>query len=258
MIVTLADVDNVQSKDFKLHRPNGRGDYLFVLFKSPSFVIVNGSYTGADEGDCIIFDKYKIQSYFPESGREFCHDFIHFNTESKAEELLLQGIPMGVTIKVSSPYHISNILKDITLELNYANSKYKENILDNLVTAFIYRIKNELEQAYEGGIGNNYLNLLAIRKEIYLSPEKSRTVDEVCKSIYLSRSHFQHLYKRYFAVSYVNDVISARIALAKKLLLNSSLSVCNIAEHCGYKSSSHFIRQFGREVGLSPDKFRSK
>ncbi|MBR2474712.1 MAG: helix-turn-helix transcriptional regulator [Clostridia bacterium] len=258
MRVIVADVDNIQDENFKLHRPNGREDYLFVLFKSPSFVMVDGSYISADAGDCIIFDKYKIQSYFPEKGRKFCHDYIHFNTESKAEERLLQGIPMGVTIKVFSPKRISSILKGIVLELSYASSKYTANILDNLTTVFIYQLKSELERDHASEIEKHYSDFLAIRNEIYISPEKSRSVEEVCKSVYLSRSYFQHLYKRFFAVSYVNDVISARIALAKKLLLNTELPICEVAENCGYKSTSHFIKQFGNVVGISPNKFRNK
>lgn len=258
MVVTVADADNIQGENFKLHRPNGRGDYLFVLFKSPAFVMVNDAYIKVDTGDCILFDKYRIQSYFPENGRTFCHDYIHFNTENKAEELLLQGIPMGVTIKLFSPERISNILRGIVSELNYENSEYKTNILDNLVTVFIYQLKSVLEQDSAGGMGSHYADFLAIRNEIYLSPEKSRSVEEVCKSIYLSRSYFQHLYKRYFAVSYVNDVIRARITLAKKLLLNTSLPIWEIAENCGYKTPSHFIKQFGSVVGVSPDKFRNE
>ena len=258
MLVTVADVNNIQKENFKLHRPGGRGDYLFVLFKSPSFVMVNGSYVMADAGDGILFDKYKIQSYYPESGQKFLHDYIHFNTESKAEEMLLHGIPMGVKIKIYSPECISNILRGIISELNYENSKYKANILDNLVTAFIYQLKSMSERNYMDAKERHYPDFLAIRKEIYLSPEKCRSVEEVCRSIYLSRSYFQHLYKRYFAVSYVNDVINARIALAKKLLLNTSLPIWEIAENCGYKTPSHFTKQFGCVVGVSPDKFRSE
>ena len=257
MIVTMADVDNLQDKNFKLHRPNGRGDYLFVLFKSPSFVMVNGVYTQADTGDYIIFDKHKIQSYFPARGEIFCHDFLHFNTEGRSEAVLLQDIPMGITRKSYSPERLTNILKEIKEALSCANSKYKKDILDRLATAFIYRIKNELAQEVASSEEKHHRALLAIRNEIYLSPAKSRTVEQVCKRICLSRSYFQHLYKRFFGISYVNDVINARIDLAKNLLIVTSHSINDIAEHCGYNSSSHFIRQFTSKVGMSPNKFRN-
>lgn len=258
MIIAMVGVDTCRDETFKIHRPNGREDYLFVLFKSPSFVMVNGAYAKVDEGDCIIFDKHNIQSYFPESGRKFRHDFIHFNTESKAEEMLLQGILMGVPFRASSPEYISSILKVIISELNYANSKYKRDILNALVSTFIYRIKSEFERKLSGVAEHHYTDLLMIRNDIYASPEKPWTIEEVCKSVYLSRSHFQHLYKRYFSVAFVNDVINARIALAKMLLLNTELPICEIAENCGYKTSSFFIRQFKSVIGVSPYKFRSE
>lgn len=258
MIVTVADVDNVQDASFKLHRPAGRADYLFVLFKSPAFVMANGDYLRVDRGDCILFDKYGVQSYFPENGLEFLHDFIHFNTEGKAEDMLVHSLPLGVPFKLSDPERITNILSSVIEQRNHADSKYNKNILDNLAIAFIYLLKSDVEGEHIGDIENHYADMVAIRNDIYHYPEKKRTVEEVSKSLYLSRSYFQHLYKRYFVVSFVNDVINARIDYAKRLLLTGSLSVSEIAERCGYKSASHFIRQFRKTVGVSPDKFRNK
>lgn len=256
MVITMADVDNIQDKSFKLHRPDGREDYLFVLFKTPSYVMVNGIYERMVNGNCIIFDKYKIQSYFPEIGQEFCHDFIHFNTESKAEEILIHSLPLGIPFMLSYPERITGVLRGIIEERNHADLKYNKNIMDNLAVAFIYLLKSDIER--ESDMGSHYADMVAVRSDIYHFPEKNRTVEEVSRSIYLSRSYFQHLYKKYFSISFVNDMINARIDYAKKLLLTTSLSIGDIADRCGYKSASHFIRQFCNAVGTSPSKFRGK
>ena len=47
-----------------------------------------------------------------------------------------------------------------------------------------------------------------------------------------------------------------RIQQAKKLLLNTSFSVADIAEKVGYGSASYFIKVFKSAVGLPPDAYR--
>lgn len=88
MQISLVDVNNIQNIDFKLHRENGSSDYLFVLFKSPSKILVCDEYVDADWGAFTIFDKHKIQSYYPCNNKEFIHDYMHFDLENDYEETL--------------------------------------------------------------------------------------------------------------------------------------------------------------------------
>jgi len=45
---------------------------------------------------------------------------------------------------------------------------------------------------------------------------------------------------------------------AKWLLENTIIPVTQIAEQCGYLNSSHFIRQFGSRVEMTPSDYRKK
>ena len=74
--------------------------------------------------------------------------------------------------------------------------------------------------------------------------------------IFMSESHLQALYKKTFGISCINDVISARIQLAKSLLLYTEYTITYIATSCGYNSTQHFFRQFNRVVGCSPNSYR--
>ena len=75
-------------------------------------------------------------------------------------------------------------------------------------------------------------------------------------SVHLSPSYFQNLYKQFFFISATNDVIRARVAHAKSMLKYSSLKVSEIAEECGYTNVEHFIRQFKKHTGYTPNKYR--
>lgn len=259
MKITVADVDNIQDISFRLHRPSGRPDYLFVLFKSPAKVMVDGEYIHTDYGSFIIFDKNKTQSYFPCDNQQFIHDFIHFDLESDTERHIISDIPKGKLLHSSHPNALSGILSEIKSELSSTFSKYKAELLTNLGTAFLYRIKSEIENTDAINVRrNHFTELYNLRLSLYRTPQRDWSIETMSQEVCLSRSYFQNLYKRFFSVSCNNDIINARISHARILLSTGALSVTEIAEKCGYKSTEHFIRQFKSKTGVSPQKFRSK
>ena len=72
----------------------------------------------------------------------------------------------------------------------------------------------------------------------------------------LSISHLENIYKQTFDTTCMEDVITARIALAKRYLKNSKYSVAEIIPLCGYTSAEHFFRQFKKLAGLTPNQYR--
>ena len=78
------------------------------------------------------------------------------------------------------------------------------------------------------------------------------------ESLYISISHFQHLYKEFFDVSCQTDIINARIRLAEFYLSTTDLSVKEIADLCGYENELHFMRQFKKITKNTPTECRKK
>ncbi len=259
MIITRSDVNNLQQPSFKHFRKTGSEDYLFVLFKSPAHVLINGDYTEVNEGICTVFDKRKIQSYYPLNGTSFLHDYMHFDIETDYEKSVFSEIPLGKLIHIPLPDAISNLLTEIKREIYGDSSRYKHEILTELGLAFLYRLKSFSEERAIAPAKRHQFNLLyQMRDEIYRSPNLDWTVDGICNRVCMSRSYMQHLYKEFFSVSCIEDVIRARLKLASSLLQNGSHTVAEIAERCGYGNPEHFSRQFKHFIGISPKEFREK
>lgn len=256
MKISFAETDNVQSKSFKHLRQNGSKDYLFVLFKSPAKLLVDGNYVDTDWGSYIIFDKHKIQSYYPNNNSEFVHDFMHFDLESDDEKFVFSKIPKDKLMHFSLPHTISNVIAEIHNELNSPFIKYKEKVLSTLGLAFLLRIANELEKPEIIEKKEHFVQLYDLRSLIYQDPQTPWSVEKMCQKVCLSRSYFQHLYKTFFSISFSNDLINARINFAKKLLVSTMLNINEISEKCGYTNVEHFIRQFKKKTGVSPRNFR--
>ncbi|WP_295087131.1 substrate-binding domain-containing protein [uncultured Ruminococcus sp.] len=96
------------------------------------------------------------------------------------------------------------------------------------------------------------------QRRIYAFPERDWNIDELCRSIGISRGYFQRNYKSQFGISCGEDIIQARIQRAKKLLADTTLTVQEIADQCGYKTHTHFMRQFKERAGISATQYRKK
>jgi AraC family transcriptional regulator len=78
-------------------------------------------------------------------------------------------------------------------------------------------------------------------------------VAAACK---LSVSHFARAFKASTGFPPQQWVMLVRIETAQRLLVNSTLSLVEVADECGFTDQSHFTRIFGRIAGTSPGMWR--
>ncbi len=93
----------------------------------------------------------------------------------------------------------------------------------------------------------------------YMKEQACRNLNQadVAKQVGMSRSYFSQCFKRFAGVSFGDMLRSMRIHHAKSLLLESELSVHEIAGIVGFDDHKHFSRTFRERVGLYPTEYRS-
>ena len=97
-------------------------------------------------------------------------------------------------------------------------------------------------------------------KEILAEIEKhiSRpfVIRDLAKSVNMSVSHFQHLFKREVQTSAIKYINNLRLEKAGELLVSSHLQVKEIRLQVGVTNEAHFQRNFKRKFGETPNKYR--
>ncbi len=63
-------------------------------------------------------------------------------------------------------------------------------------------------------------------------------------------------FKKHYGKTPMKYITDLRISKAKELLLNTTASVAQVAEMCGYENVYYFSNTFKKETGISPLKFR--
>ncbi|HHY37299.1 MAG TPA: AraC family transcriptional regulator [Firmicutes bacterium] len=87
---------------------------------------------------------------------------------------------------------------------------------------------------------------------------QSFRLDELAKSIGMSKYHLSRLFKKHTGFSPYEYLLNQRLTRGKALLLHTSLSIEEIALRVGFNSSSHFIRMFRKYENLTPLQFRKQ
>ncbi|MCM1190458.1 MAG: AraC family transcriptional regulator [bacterium] len=86
--------------------------------------------------------------------------------------------------------------------------------------------------------------------------QKKLTVESLARSIHLSGSRYQRLFREAVGDSVMSYVIRRRLALAAADLAETDESILDIALKYGYDSHEVFTRSFRAHMGVSPREYR--
>ena len=87
----------------------------------------------------------------------------------------------------------------------------------------------------------------------YSDPQITNTL--LAEKSGISEIYFRKLFKERFGVTPKKYVIEMRIKKARQLLSESSFSVTEISEKCGFSSVYHFCRSFKETLGITPTEY---
>lgn len=96
--------------------------------------------------------------------------------------------------------------------------------------------------------------LLEYIEKSYMKPI---TLAEMAQVSGMSTSHFSVLFHNFFRQTPIDYLNSYRIERACLFLINSDLSVTEIAYQCGFNDSTYFVKVFKKYKKITPKKYRS-
>jgi two-component system response regulator YesN len=85
---------------------------------------------------------------------------------------------------------------------------------------------------------------------------KHLSASDVAENSFLSTSRFLHLFKETCHLTFTDYITKQKIEKAKKLLVDTHLSISEISYKCGFSSQSYFGSIFRKTTTLSPSQYR--
>lgn len=145
---------------------------------------------------------------------------------------------------------ISKNAVDMTIAILKANSLAG---IHQLVSAYVTNLSNQVNAACERGCARGFEAALAFIQTYYY---ESLTLEEISKVANMSHSYFCRKFKEIYGMNYVKYLTEFRLEKSKQLIIESELSLSEIARKTGFSDLSYFSKLFKAHTGISPNKFR--
>ena len=78
---------------------------------------------------------------------------------------------------------------------------------------------------------------------------------ELAKQCNISEVYFRRIFEKQYKMTPKQYIVNVRINKAKQLLVENSLKINAVAEHCGFSNQYHFCRVFKKKTGLTPTEY---
>ena len=154
--------------------------------------------------------------------------------------------------------YLESILK--ILEDEYKNTDKFSNLLMEQyiieIFTFIIRYNKHMEDRAKGELSSRNEVIDKAVRYIADNYNKNITLVNVANYVGMSSTYFSKRFKEETAFGFKEYIINIRIAKSCSLLLESQLSITEIAYEIGFNDSNYFGDVFKRIKGISPLQFR--
>jgi len=231
-----------------IDRPNGSGDYLFLLFLHPMRVRLHNEFIYTKPNACILFSPGAPQYYG--KVETFYNSFIHFKADPL--ELASFSIPENTIFYPPNTDELNAFFKLIQAQFYTKEPFYLEE-MDALVRQLFIHLHRSMQLTSPIRQEKNPYDLLKqVRINILSDANYPWTAHSMAELSFMSTSQFYYYYKLFFNSTPKADILEARLTQAKVLLLDHSLSIQDVAHQSGFHDLPHFSRSFKKHFGFSP------
>ena len=192
----------------------------------------------------------------------FTDDFLVSYLEKLAAQRSLQlfneqlGRPQ-INLQEDSYNDFSETVSKISKEYNDVDDEYTLGIIRSrlhILLTKLYRIKSKSEQSFQG---KKYLKeFIKFQNLVELECERTRKVSDYAKMMAISSKTLNTITREIVHISAKNFIDDICIKQIKRQLINTDLTVNEIAYATGFEETTNFYKYFKRLVDSTPEQFR--
>lgn len=137
------------------------------------------------------------------------------------------------------------------LNINFAEATpIEQQLLFNFIEKVTIKTVKKQQDPNKNDFSTSLQNILK-KEDIY-----SLTVEDICRHLYISKTHLERLMKKTYGCGVKQYINSRKLADIHYYLIETDLSVGEIAKKLKFYDSAHLITFFKRHTGGTPAAFR--
>lgn len=242
--VKFVDYMRKEPDGFKIYRPCGSGDWLFLYFPCPmKFKNENNETCISEKNACVIYAPGDFQSF--EGYPHFQNTFVHFECDN--DDMNMFSFEPGKLFYTPGAGVLNNIVKKIKEE------KLGTDILsENMLNTYMTQLLITAERCCNSTGDKLRDDFIKLRYDMLENFGQNYSSKELAAKMCMSKSTFYANYKKIFGRTPKQELLKARMEAAHMFLTNENVTVAEIAEKVGFENVEHFSRYYKKYYGVSP------
>lgn len=255
--------------DSKLHHYHDCYE-LYYLYSGERYYFIQDQTYHIAGGAFVLINPYEIHQTGNLGNFGYDRMLIHFNKELLEDYLAVdswvnpyENLDKKIHIISLEPQQ-QNFVETLlaTMETEYRNNNQKENAYIKLtlmqLLLFLNSCKPGANDEALPQINATQKTIFEIIGYINNCYFEDITLETISEKYYLSTFYFSRTFKEITGFNFVEYLNNVRIKEAKKLLLNTNMTISDISDAVGFKSNTHFGRVFKNIEGTSPSSYKKK
>jgi len=215
------------------------------------------------------FSEQVIHTFHENTQYEFFKVFLPYDyilnvgeQDVETFESLLTSISLEQPIAFNEPNSITTIemntvidqIKNCHLMGNMATIYYEAKIQELLCL----QIKRKIEQTsiHQGKYKYHRNQVIEARNILEKQFQNPPTINELAVDVGVSATVLKESFKSIIGNTVYGYLLDYRMSMAQKYLLDTNLTIAEIAEKSGYEHACHFTTAFKRKFGMVPSVYR--
>lgn len=146
------------------------------------------------------------------------------------------------------------------LEETENSQKDYEKVCQNLLNILVVHLSRYASSSVEIFPFHKMESRECSRAKRYIdsSFQENITLDKLAEIAQINKYYFSHTFTETYGISPMNYLTQKRIFTSQELLTSTDMSLAQIAQQCGFSSSSYFTQCFRKSCGMTPTAYRKQ
>ncbi len=182
---------------------------------------------------------------------------IHWeNHDSFEEDFPEVELTRAVYVMDGKRYSSAGGMSSLDLMLNVVAADHGQDLANTVADQLIYSAirtdRDEQRLSIPTRIGVRHPRLSSVIRKMEANIEEPVSPAQLAREVGMSTRQLERLFRRYLDRSPKRYYMELRLQKARNLLLQTDMSVINVALACGFTSPSHFSKCYRAHYGITP------
>lgn len=238
-----------------MHEHDHLCEIVFVYQGAGIYMIDGRRYT-AQKGDLIFYNSHSVHDEFGGTGSglgTYCVAVSGLRIDDMPADHLL---PTGLSPIQPTRSHFTEVLH--LFESIEQEAKNHAEIANYLTMALLTKLAAFLRE--EGIPEKQQTPTLVTEARSFIDKNYKENIrlNDIAKATHTNAYYLSHLFKAEVGLSPMKYVILRRLGEAQNLLINTDMTITQIAAQVGYNNSNYFQNVFKSALNMTPGEYRRK